>query len=172
MMNFFFKFRELCIRNWFNLVRVSKGYFTETFWDVWENFRLYHHGNTSSYISFIMRNFMIENMTTVSHPSYPPDLAPCNFYLFSKMKFRLKRSHFNTIEEIQGKSQQVADTLQATNFKSASKNGKVAGIIVYKPKKTTLKVTVEFMIYVFSFYSRNYWKFWVVPSIFNLTRRS
>ena len=26
---------------------------------------------------------------------------------------------------------------------SASKNGKIAGIIVYKPKVTTLKVTVE-----------------------------
>ena len=28
---------------------------------------------------------------------------------------------------------------------SASKNGKTAGIIVYKPKVTTLKVTVEIM---------------------------
>jgi len=32
-------------------------------------------------------------MTTVPHPAYSPDLAPCDFYVFPKTKLRLKGRH-------------------------------------------------------------------------------
>ena len=35
------------------------------------------------------------------HPPYSPDLAPCDFYLFPKLKLKLKGHHFGTIEHIQ-----------------------------------------------------------------------
>jgi hypothetical protein len=34
-----------------------------------------------------------------------PDLAPCDFFLFPKMKLKLKGRRFDTIEEIQAESQ-------------------------------------------------------------------
>ena len=34
------------------------------------------------------------------HPPYSPDLAPCDFFLFPKMKLKLKGRRFDTIEEI------------------------------------------------------------------------
>jgi hypothetical protein len=55
-------------------------------------------------------------MTTVPHPAYSPDLAPCNFYVFIKMKPRLKGRHFISIEEIQAESQQVLSTLMPEDF--------------------------------------------------------
>ena len=35
------------------------------------------------------------------HPPYSPDLAPCDFYLFPKLKEHLRGHHFQTIEELQ-----------------------------------------------------------------------
>jgi hypothetical protein len=40
-------------------------------------------------------------MTVIPHPPYSPDLAPCDIYLFIKMKLELKGRQFDTIEEIQ-----------------------------------------------------------------------
>jgi hypothetical protein len=34
---------------------------------------------------------------------YSPDLAPCNFFLFPKLKHSLKGTHFQSIEDIQRK---------------------------------------------------------------------
>jgi hypothetical protein len=49
-------------------------------------------------------------MAVIPHTPYSPDLAPCDFFLFSKMKLKLKGRRFDTIEEIQAESQRVLDT--------------------------------------------------------------
>jgi hypothetical protein len=41
-------------------------------------------------------------MPVIPHPPYSPDVAPCNFFLFPKMKLKLKGCRFDTTEEIQG----------------------------------------------------------------------
>jgi hypothetical protein len=37
----------------------------------------------------------------VSHPPYSPDLAPFNFFLFSRLKSTLKGKRFQDVAEIQ-----------------------------------------------------------------------
>jgi hypothetical protein len=49
-------------------------------------------------------------MAVTPHPPHSPDLAPCDFFLFSKMKLNLKGRRFDTTEEIQAESQRVFDT--------------------------------------------------------------
>jgi hypothetical protein len=39
-------------------------------------------------------------MTIIPHPPFSPDLAPCDFSLFPKMKLKLKRRFIECIEEI------------------------------------------------------------------------
>ena len=56
------------------------------------------------------------NVSTVPHPAYSPDLAPCDFYTFPKMKLRLKGWHFASIEEIQAELQQILNTLTPADF--------------------------------------------------------
>jgi hypothetical protein len=46
-------------------------------------------------------------MAVIPYPPYSPDLAPCYFFLFPKMKLKLKGRRFDTIEEIQAESQTV-----------------------------------------------------------------
>jgi hypothetical protein len=41
-------------------------------------------------------------MAAILHPPYFPDLAPCDFFLFPKMKLKLKGRRIDTTEEIQG----------------------------------------------------------------------
>jgi hypothetical protein len=55
-------------------------------------------------------------MTTVPHPAYSPDMAPCYSYVLPKMKLQLKGQGFVSIEEIQAESQQVLNTMKSADF--------------------------------------------------------
>ena len=79
-------------------------------------------------------------MTVVPHPPYLPDLAPSDFFLFPKLKMKLKGRRFQTSEEIQAESQAVLNTLQEMTSKNISKTGSAVGIVVKPQKGTTLKV--------------------------------
>jgi len=43
-------------------------------------------------------------------------LATCDFFLFPKLKFKLKGRRFDNTEEIQAESQNVLDTLTEKEF--------------------------------------------------------
>ena len=52
---------------------------------------------------------------TVPHPPYTPDLAPCDFWLFPK----LRGSRYETIEEMKEAVTKVIDTLTQEDFRGA-----------------------------------------------------
>ena len=54
-------------------------------------------------------------ITTVSHPPYSPDLAPCDFLLFPK----LRGCRYEIIEEIKGAVTKVIDTLTQEDWHGA-----------------------------------------------------
>jgi hypothetical protein len=58
-------------------------------------------------------------MAVISHPPYSPDLAPCHFFLFPKMKLKSKGRRFDTIEHIQAEWQRVLDTVTEKDFQEA-----------------------------------------------------
>ena len=61
-----------------------------------------HHDNAPSHTSFAVREFLAQNkITTLPHPPYSPDLAPCDFFLFPKLKTHLKGHNFGTVENVQ-----------------------------------------------------------------------
>jgi hypothetical protein len=64
-----------------------------------------------SHTSVLTQQFLEKyKMVFIPHPPYSPDLAPCDFFIFPKMKLKLKGSQFDTIEEIQAESQRVLDS--------------------------------------------------------------
>jgi hypothetical protein len=79
-------------------------------------------------------------MFIISHPSYVPDLAPCDFALFPKLKMKLKGWCFEIASDIQRKSQAVLDSIKESDFHGAFEVWKNYGIAVYIPKETILKV--------------------------------
>jgi hypothetical protein len=58
-------------------------------------------------------------VAVIPHPPYSPDLTPCDFFLFPKMKLKLKGRRFDTSEEIQAESQRVLDNLTEKEFQEA-----------------------------------------------------
>lgn len=64
-----------------------------------------HHDNAPAHKALRVKQFLAKNgMTLLPHPPYSPDLAPCDFFLFPKMKKELKGRRFADIEEVQEKS--------------------------------------------------------------------
>ena len=60
-----------------------------------------HHDNMPTDASRLMQSVLAKHqITQVTQPPYSPDLAPCDFWLFPKLKSPLKGKRFQTIDEI------------------------------------------------------------------------
>lgn len=60
-----------------------------------------HHDNAPAHRAQLTQNFLQStNLEILPHPPYSPDLAPCDFFLFPKMKKNLKGRHFGNREEL------------------------------------------------------------------------
>jgi hypothetical protein len=77
--------------------------------DKWcNNSRALHHDNILAHALLIVLQFLAStNTTVIPHPPYSPDPASCDFFLFPKMKLKLKGQRFDSIEEIQTESQDM-----------------------------------------------------------------
>ena len=81
---------------------------------------LLYDDNAPSHRALATCEFLTHNsITTCPHPPYSPDLAPCDFFLFPKMKLKLKGRRFDGLEEIQRESQNVLGTLREQDFQHA-----------------------------------------------------
>ena len=81
---------------------------------------LLHDDTAPSHQALITREFLARNsIIALPQPPYSPDLAPCDFFLFPKMKLQLKGRRFDTVEEIQRESQNVLGRLREQDFQHA-----------------------------------------------------
>jgi hypothetical protein len=81
---------------------------------------LLHHNNTPSHTFVLTQKFLVRNlMAVIPHALYTPDLAPCDFFLFPKMKLKLKGRQFDVNEGIQAELQTVLDILAEKDFQEA-----------------------------------------------------
>ena len=63
---------------------------------------LLHDDNAPAHRALVTREFLAHNgIITLPHPPYSSDLAPCDFFLFPKMKMQLKGHRFDRVKEIQ-----------------------------------------------------------------------
>jgi hypothetical protein len=76
-----------------------------------------HHDNAPAHTALSICEFMPKkNIPVLPHPPYSPDLAPCDFYLFRKLKLKLKGHHFGTMENIQKNVTDELYTLTEKDF--------------------------------------------------------
>jgi histone-lysine N-methyltransferase SETMAR len=107
--------------------------------ELWRNHNwLLHYNNAPAHMSLKTTEFVTNNnMVIVPHPSYLPDLAPCDFALFPKLKIKLKGRRFETVSFTQRESQAVLNRKMTSMV--LLKRGKNNGISVRVPKETALK---------------------------------
>jgi hypothetical protein len=60
-----------------------------------------HHSNAPCQTAISVNEFLVEKgISVVLQPPYLPDLNPCDFFLFPKLKFHLKGHHFGNVDNI------------------------------------------------------------------------
>ena len=70
--------------------------------ELWETRSwLLHHDNAPAPNALGIREFLVKNnIAVLEQPPYSPDLAPCDFFLFSKLKKVIKGTGFQDSEAI------------------------------------------------------------------------
>jgi len=66
---------------------------------LWPDEWILHHDNAPAHDALRVCKFLAKNpITKMGHPPYSPDLAPCDFWLFPKLKNALKGQSFSDIQ--------------------------------------------------------------------------
>jgi hypothetical protein len=70
--------------------------------DLWvENSWILHHDNAPAHTSMLIRNYLAKHSTNMAPQApYSPDMAPCDFFLFPKLKLPLRGKRFETLEAV------------------------------------------------------------------------
>lgn len=86
--------------------------------ELWRNQSwILHHDNAPAHTSLLVAEYLNKNSVLVlPQPPYSPDLAPCDFFLFPRLKKNLKGKRFDTIEEIQENSQKELQSISKFEF--------------------------------------------------------
>lgn len=59
------------------------------------------HDNASAHKTAAVNQYLSENrISTLPHPAYSPDLAPCDFWLFPKLKEILAGNKFTRVQDL------------------------------------------------------------------------
>jgi len=96
---------------------VNKEFYVEVLRRLRESFRrkrpekwrdgdwILHHDNAPAHTSHLVQQFLAKHGTAqLQQPPYSPDLAPCDFFLFPRLKKVLKGHRFEATEGIKGNS--------------------------------------------------------------------
>ena len=88
--------------------------------ELWETKSwLLHHDNAPAHNALSIRQFLAENnIAVLEQPPYLPDLAPCDFFLFPKLKGVIKGTRFQDSKAI---TTAVTKELRAIPMKSFQK---------------------------------------------------
>jgi len=69
---------------------------------LWPDKWILHHDNAPAHDVLRFREFLAKiSITKMDHPPYSPDLAPCDFWIFTKLKNALKGQRFADLSDIQ-----------------------------------------------------------------------
>ncbi|KAG5333087.1 MOS1T transposase, partial [Acromyrmex heyeri] len=64
----------------------------------------------------VKRYLAARGTPVLEHAPYSPDLAPCDFFLFPKIKSALKGTRFESMEEVKRKSAELLNALTKEDF--------------------------------------------------------
>ena len=115
--------------------RVNKEYYVEVLREFRKRFRWkrpvlfklglwhFHQDNAPIHNSILVSDYLTKmGIKTVPQPPYSPDVAPCDFWLFPKLKEKLRGCRYETIEEMKEAVTKVIDTLSQEDFHEAFPN--------------------------------------------------
>lgn len=85
---------------------------------LWKNGWILHQDNAPAHNALSVKQFLAnKNIPVLDHPPYSPDLAPCDFFLFPKVKSQLKGTHFLSVAEVQEKTTEILRSISEDDLK-------------------------------------------------------
>jgi transposase len=85
--------------------------------ELWPDAWILHHGNVIAHDALAVREFLAKKPIMKFYPPpYSPDLAPCDFWLFPKLKTVLKGHRFSDIADIQGHATTILQSIPEEEF--------------------------------------------------------
>ena len=77
-----------------------------------------HHENAPAHTALSVQQFLVKknNMTVIPHPTYSSKLAPCDFFLFPRMKGQMKGKRFADVSEVKKKTLEVLNNISTEEF--------------------------------------------------------
>ena len=103
---------------------VNKEYYVEVLRELRKRFRrkrpalfksaqwCFHQDNAPVYNSTLVLDYLTKTgIKTVPQPPNSPDFAPCDFWLFPKLKEKIRGCRYETIEEMKDAVTKAIDTL-------------------------------------------------------------
>ena len=113
-------------------ITVNKEYYIEVLREFRKTFRRkrpelfesgqwhFHQDNAPVHKSILVTDYLTQmGIKMVPHPPYSPDLAPCDFWLFPKLKENLRGNRYSTIEDMKEAVMRVLNTLTQEDFQGA-----------------------------------------------------
>ena len=87
---------------------------------------VFHKDNAPAHFALSVKQFLAKySIPVLKHPPYSPDLAPCDFYLFPKVKSALKVTSFESVKAFQEKAESVLKELTQDDFQRCFKQWKI-----------------------------------------------
>ncbi|GFV60152.1 putative mariner transposase [Trichonephila clavipes] len=87
---------------------------------------IFHQDNAPAHSVLSVKRFLAKHSIPVlEHPPYSPDLAPCDFYLFPKVKSALKGTRFESVEAVKEKAARVLKELTKDDFQHCFQQWKI-----------------------------------------------
>jgi len=79
-----------------------------------------HHDNVPSHASLLVREFLVkQTVATLPQPSYSPDLAPPDFFLFPWLKSSLKGHNFGTVKNVKAAVTNALKEIPVQDFQAS-----------------------------------------------------
>jgi histone-lysine N-methyltransferase SETMAR len=79
-----------------------------------------HHDNASSHNAAVVTQYLRnEGVERLPHPPYSPDLAPCDFFLFPRIKKELSGKSFDKVEHLARAVQAVVDGISKREYEKS-----------------------------------------------------
>ena len=93
-----------------------------------------HYDNTAPNRMKAITNYLKEKcVTLLPHPPYSPDLAPCDFFLFPKIKKELAGRHFDRVENLARAIKTITNNIEIREYEKC-----------FQDWQTQLKRCIEF----------------------------
>lgn len=86
---------------------------------------LLHHDNAPAHASNLVQQYLSKhNVTQLRQPPYSPDVAPCDFWLFPRLKMPLKGHRFDDKETVEANATNALKAIPKADFEECFKKWK------------------------------------------------